>query len=417
LMTAISSLSSALFCLPASGLGHRWGYRRAMIMGMVLLIAGYGSLPLAEFVPRGWQSGWILVTYLLSGLGQVLHMVSVTPSLTAASTPTERSHVFSIRVALMPVAGFAGSLVGGLLPGFFASVLGVPLDDPAPYRYPLWIGALLISPSLFVLWATDQVQQEADEESATSDEPNRGREATVAQSGRPGPRARRRAFPFGVGRSAPVGLILLLSLVSFLRVSGEGGPRTFLNVYLDTDLGIPVAQIGVLMGVGRLLAIVAALVTPVLISRIGGGYTIVLGAVGASLGLLPLALIPHWAAAGVGFMLLNVLASVSRSAFIVYSQEAVPPRWRVTISATTTMAASISRTLIGFGGGYLVQSIGYRGLFGIGASMTMAGAALFWIRFCLPSTGSSRGPIASWWSAGRLRALFRGRGEEEETAK
>ena len=69
------------------------------------------------------------------------------PFLTLICPPRLRNHVFSTQVALWPLAGFAGSLCGGLLPGLFSAFLGLPEDHPAPYRYPLLLaaGVLFIS--------------------------------------------------------------------------------------------------------------------------------------------------------------------------------------------------------------------------------------------------------------------------------
>jgi MFS family permease len=364
LVTAMSPLSSVVFSLPASVVGRRWGYRRVMLVGAFLLIAGNGLLPLAEFLQRGAQDEWIVVTYLISGLGVALYLVNLTPSIMAATTPVERNHVFSVRIGLLPLSGFAGSLAGGALPGLFSRLLGISLDDPAPYRYPLWIATLLLSPAMWMLWATREAHPERDKRGAFKLD---ARDKVLLKT---------RSW-----RGVPIGVIVLLSFVGFLRVAGEGAPRTFFNVYLDVDLGVPTAQIGVLMALGRLLAVSSALVAPVMMARRGKARTVVLGALGVALGLLPMSLVPHWVAAGLGFAAMTSLAAISRSAFIVYIMEAVPPRWQGLMSAATTMSAALSWSLTSMIGGYLVHAVGYRGLFALGAGLTTAGALLFEFAF------------------------------------
>ena len=203
-VTGLSSLFSAAFCLPASAAGHRWGHRRALIVGLFLMLLGCALLPLAEWIPPAAQQEWIVATYLLQGLGSSLYLVSLSPAFTAASTPTERPHVFAVRVAMMPLAGFGGSLVGGLLPGIFARTLGVSEDLAAPYRLSLWVATLLLIPVFPALLAARRISEESEEEQS----------ADAHVSGRPPP----------MGLSAPVGVILLLSMVGFLRVAGEGAP-------------------------------------------------------------------------------------------------------------------------------------------------------------------------------------------------
>jgi predicted MFS family arabinose efflux permease len=139
----------------------------------------------------------------------------------------------------------------------------------------------------------------------------------------------------------------------------------------------------------RLLAVPAGLLMPVIAARWGNGRTVALGALGVSLSLLPLALVPHWAAAGLGFMALTALAAIARSAFIVFAMEAVESRWRAAMSGATTLSASVSWAATAYGGGYLIDVIGYRGVFLIGAVSTMVGAGLFWGCFCRSRSGQT----------------------------
>jgi len=287
-------------------------------------------------------------------VGQALYMVNVTTFLMNASTLQDRNHVFSARIAFLPLAGFVGSLVAGGLPGILASVLHTSLEQPTPYRLVLLAAAALLLPAVFVLLAAKEPK-------------------TVTSQ---------RETSFQESSGSPIATIGLLAFIGFLRVMGEGTPRAFINVYLDADLHVPLAQIGLLIGTARLLAVPAGLVMPLLSARWGTGRTVVLGALGVALGLLPLALVPHWLAAGLGFMAMTALAAIARSAFIVFTMESVPARWRGTMSGATTMSASVSWGATAYGGGYLIQTMGYRGVFLIGAALTLAGAGLFWFRFC-----------------------------------
>ncbi len=361
LVNAMSSLATVLLALPASALGLRWGTRRAMIGGLVLSVIGNSALPMVDGGPL--RDVWILGTYLLSGLGMALYLVNVNPFLMEATTSAERNHVFSVRVALLPLAGFAGSLIGGALPGLLAPILQSTLDQPDPYRYPLLVAGLLLAPAIPVLFASGGAKD--------------GRTARV-EPNTPGPD---RGLP-RVPESVPLGPVLFLPFIGFLRVMGEGIPRAFLNVYLDTQLHVPTAQIGALVGLARLLAVPAGLLMPLLVAKWGTGQTVFAGALGVVLSLLPVALVPHWAAAGLGYMAMTALAAIARSAFIVHAMEAVPPRWQPTMSGATTLSAAVSWGVTAFAGGYLVDTVGYGPLFLIGAGLTLAGALLFWSRRC-----------------------------------
>jgi predicted MFS family arabinose efflux permease len=280
-------------------------------------------------------------------------LVNANPFLTGATTSSERSHAFAVQAALWPLAGFAGSLCGGLLPRVVAVTLGVGSDDPAAYRYPLLFAAALLLPAALLLLSVHDVSGErvqADTEV----------------------------------RASPRALILMLSLVVLLQVGGEGAARTFFNVYLNDGLRLPTALIGALVAVGQLLAVPMALATPVLIARWGADRTIMLGALGMALSLLPLALFPHWLMASFSFMSLITLASVARPATMVYQMELIPPGWRAAMSGATTLAAGLSWAGIAWGGGYVIAALGYRSLFLASAGLTAVGALLFWVCFRLP---------------------------------
>ena len=354
LVQGVSWLPMVFLSLPAGELGRRWGLRRTMIAGTILLVLGAGLPPLAEFIPTPFWAGWLLVTYALSGAGAALYIVSSNPLLMSATSPEERSHVFSLQSALSPLAAFTGNLMSGLLPGLLATPLGVTLDDPAPYRYPLLLAGGLSILSLLPLLAMREVGRV---------EP---REATVET------------------RPAPWGLIALLASFALLRVVGGGAVRTFFNVYMDAGLQAPTSLIGSLAATSRLLPMAAALAGPLLVARWGRVRTVVLGSAGMALAILPLALIRHWGAAGLGLMGVSTMTLVTYPAFTVYHQEIVPAGRRATVSGAVATAESASSAAMVMAGGYIITALGYRAFFLIGAGLTAISALLFWAAFRVP---------------------------------
>lgn len=348
LVNAAGLLGMGLFCIPAGLLGVRWGSRTALVVGLVAGMLGWGLLPLAEFVPDGVRPGWLVGMNLLAYCGLSLYLVNANPFLMTATTEVERNHVYSVQSALWPLAGFMGSLAGGLLPGWVSALLALPSDHVAPYRYPLLLAALFLLPGIVALLATREAA--LPEEAATD---------TL--------------------RSTPLALIAMLAVIVFFQTAGEGIGRTFFNVYLDASLGVSTSQIGALLAAAQLLAVPAALATPLLAARWGLRRVYLLASWGMALSLLPLALIPQWGAAGVAFMGLIALASVTRPAITVYQMELVAPAHRPAMSAATTMAVGISWASVASGGGYLITLAGYPLLFLLGAVLTMIGVVLFWL--------------------------------------
>jgi MFS family permease len=242
--------------------------------------------------------------------------------------------------------------------------LAVSVDHPAPYRYPLLLVGLVFVVDLFVTLATreggSEQQQPTDSEGSV----------VTAHSPRAG--------------AAPVAVIGLIGVVMALYSTGQWAATTFFNVYMDSALDAPALLIGGLAGAAQLVAGIATLSMPLLAKRWGKQRVIGWGSIGAALSLLPLALIPHWAAAGVGYIGAFALATTVNAAIFVYSQELVPPAWQAVMSGSVWMGMGIGGAAIVVGGGYLITALGYVSLFLTAAGVTAAGGLLCLAYFRVP---------------------------------
>ena len=373
LLNGVGPLGFAFFSLLAGALGGRWGSRWTMLLGLSLMLIGCGSLPLAEFSPVTWQTGWLSFNFILIFCGLAMYLVNATPFLMEAATVKERTHVFSAQIAIFFLAGFTGSLVGGFLPGFFATTFGLTLEQPGPYRYPLLLAAFLLLPAIAAIIATDKVHPEP--KAAADIKPKPGR----------GPRTLLYIFP--------VGLVTILMVVRFFQIGAVAISMTFFNVYMDAALQVSTAQIGTLSGLGRLLAVPLALATPLMVTRWGKGPIIVWVSFAVAISMLPLALIPHWSAAGMGYIGVMAMSSVRLSTFLPYSMELVAPHLRALVSGLGEMAAGLSFAAMGLGGGYLITAWGYSPLFLVGAGFSAMGGLIFWTYFRIPRGELAHQPV------------------------
>ena len=340
---AISSLVVGLSC-------KRSGNRRAMILGMGINLVAFSVLPLIRWDQFSLGDTLLIITYALSWLGLALVIVNIIPFLISATGPQERSLVFGMVGAILSLSGFSGNLLGGLLPGYFASKLGGSLNSPFPYRYTLLFAAIFLIPGLVALIATREIGNDSPAQT------------NVKKVGK-----------------VPLGLIIPLTLVMLLMRTGEGSVRTFFNVYLDTALGESTALIAILSAAGQLLAIPAALATPMLIKALNLRRTLIMGIIGMACSLIPLAFIQNWQAAGLGFLGVMALTSFTVPAFGIYHQEHLPKIWRTVMSGTATMAVGLSWAITSFGGGFIITNSGFRVFFITAAIFTLCGGLLFWV--------------------------------------
>lgn len=64
------------------------------------------ALPVAEVIPDGWRSGWIVTTSTVSLLGVVLASANGLTWLAALVAHDARDHAFAVRQAVIPLRGF-----------------------------------------------------------------------------------------------------------------------------------------------------------------------------------------------------------------------------------------------------------------------------------------------------------------------
>ena len=346
-VNATGAASYALLCLPAGAMGRRWGPRRMIVLGLGLIAVGNSMLPFAEFMPREWQAHWLIFARMPRAFGFALSIVNAGPFLLSITTRVERTHVFSVQAAMWPIAGFAGNIVGGVLPGTIAAMTGTSLEAPAPYRYPLFFAAAMIVPAALAVAATRQT------------------EGLPAGGGQQGVSPRPRGPMAAV---AAAGVLCAISMAT---------QQTFFNVYMDDFLGEPTALIGAVSATAMLLSGFAALSTPLIVASRGQRSTIAATSLLQAAALLPVMLWGNWAGAAGTLFLVQALSAIRLPALTVFQQEIVEARWRPGMAAVSSMAMGFSFMLTGSFGGQVIADFGYGTLFAIAAVASILGTVLF----------------------------------------
>lgn len=359
LVNSAGSLVFALVSLPAGMLGQRFGSRRMLVIGLGILAGGCLLLPLADLLPATQRLGWLIGQIIVVYTGLAIYFVNTAPFLLSVIEAARRNALFSLQTGLSSFAAFVGSLLGGLLPPLCAAIFGLSADDPAAYRYALLLAAVALLPGIVALRALPDAR--SGHASEAQRPPARGTAPSALR--------------------ALVGLLALIALVRTLQVSGLAVVSSFFNVYLDAALRLPSAQIGAIIAAGRLLGVPAALATGRLTARFGNRAVVIGATLGTAVSILPLALIPHWGAAGFGFIGVIGFSWVRYAASLVYFLELVPPQHRATVSGVTEMAAGVCFTLLTFSGGYIIALLGFQTLFLLGAAITALSAGVFWLLF------------------------------------
>lgn len=345
---ASSALAYMAMGVPSGLLGRRFGTRNVMLVGGLGCTLGMALLPVTEFVPPSLQHAWPFLSQVTLTLSWSMLNVSMVPALMAITTSDARDAAYAVTGAVRSFGMFIGTLFGGLLPGLFAQLLGHSLDGPAPYRYALFVGSGLSALSLLPLGMIGPAQPR------TAD----------------GPRAKRGPFPL-----LPIGL--MVGYVC-LRHAGWATSQAFGNAYMDTELQLSTSSIGLIIGAGQLLAMLASLTTPRLATRRGNGWILVMTTMGLALSLVLMGLFAHWTAAGLGSVGILILGAVWMPALQVFQMDLVEEDWRSLAYGAISMAMGFGFATTSFGGGYVIAAAGYRVLFLVGAALCAAAGAAMW---------------------------------------
>jgi MFS family permease len=334
--------------VPAGAIGMRLGSRRAMIIGGLLGLAGWGVGPAACFLlfPSARMSA-LIVSRVISAVGGALFIVNANPALMGAVAPRDRTYAFAFNGAGVSLMTFLGSICGGLLPPLFSRITGESLASAPPYGYALWAAVVVLAPAMISLYRFRDAAPEAS--------------IVVAR---------------GAAR-APLAVIAVIAGVRFLRECGYGGVLNFFTIYLDAALRIPTALIGVLVSASAIASIVFTPLMPMIARRWGTGRTSLAGllAMGASVFLMAFG--SHWLPAAVGWAGMTAANSINEAAMQVYILEIVAPQWRALMSGAANMATTLGLALSASGGGYLIGAIGYSSLFAIAGTLLLVSTAAF----------------------------------------
>ena len=332
LANGVGRLGAALFSIIGGALGTRFGSRRVAIIGIVL-----ASICLMLVAGGEWFSGttrqvWIVVVVACAWMGGSAFLVNQAPILTGLTTPEQRSHAFSSLQATAIFGGFCGNLVGGFLPQVVVFIAGVPGDSPSAYRFPLLLGGLIVADAGLMTLLTQKGAARGERLSAAQRDP------------------------------VPVGPTLVMAVVALLLNASMAAYGTFFAVYLDSVLGVATPLIGLLMALTKLLS-VSTLITPLLIRRWGKSKTLLGAGIGISVSAIPIALFPHWLAAGASLLVQSMMSNFRLPAYLQLTQEHLKARWRALVSGAVQTATGLSVFGVSLVGGFAVAFIGYPAMF------------------------------------------------------
>ena len=352
--SATGALGYMAMSIPSGALSTRFGIRPIMLAGGITAVIGMVIFPLTEFLPLWAGRTWPIISQIVMTGGWAMFNVNLVPALMILSTAENRNHAFAVNSMFRGLGTFVGTIVGGFLPGLFAYLAGQSVDVPFPYGLSLWLGTIIAVVALIPMFRVSPVTSGANLSGETDNEP----------------------FP-----TWPLTLILVHV---YLSHGAWAACQAFCNAYMDTDLHLSTAAIGLIVGIGQFATVIAPLLNPRLASRHSNGWILMAATMGISLSLLPLAFLTHWVAVGVGRLGVMALAAVWLPASQVYMMEMAGNRWRSLAYGIVSMVMGFTFASVSLAGGYVAAEWGYRSLFFGGLVISLLGAGLMWLMLNKP---------------------------------
>jgi MFS family permease len=363
-------LAALLLSVPLGLLSDRIGYKSAMLLG-----AGVGVAAMCLQVTM--QSPvLILAMAFLAGMGTSLYFLSQAPFMMRVSSEENRSMLFSLNFALVPLAGVIGSALAGQLPALFGGMLGVQGRSASAYQAVLLTGLIVGGGAIIIFLglipkphAKAAVREDAP---ASAEKPEE---------------------PFWRTLSRP--LTVQLSLPNLLSGLGAALLIPYVNVFFVQRFAISDQALGFLFSFSELLTGLASILAPGLALSLGSKISaVVITQAGSLIFLALMGFIPIMLLAAIGFLARGTLMNMASPLFDAFAMEQVPENEQATVNSVKNLTWNLGWAVGPYLSGVIQQSYGFNPIFILTGILYAASVAVTWLLFHKREKQSSK-PVVS----------------------
>lgn len=336
-------VASALSLFPGGALCDRIGRKNTLLVSTALKVV---SIIVLCSVTDQYL---LLLANSVRGVSNSLARVSIDPFMMEQSNHYERMHLFSVNAALRNFSRMIGSLLGGLLPTFFAFAV---INLGTQYQYTLYTAGI------FTLLAFIPLGFITEKRVITK--PSSEPKALLLG---------KRAF------------VLKFTFCSIIIGFGAGIIVPFFNVYFHQVLHASAAEIGLMFSAGELSMGIASLVLPFMVRKFGKvGSTVLTQAVSIPF-LLLIMVSSRLFTAFIGFFMRMTLMNMSHPAQQNFYMGKIPEHERGKANSISHFGSTIFRAAGSDIGGYLIATGTFSHAFQMTAVLYVIGTVLFYTFF------------------------------------
>ena len=332
LINSLPSFTGLLLGIPMGRISDRVGRKPAMIIGIV----GTGLTMLGQITFH--QQGLIAVMAGLTGIFNMLVLVSLSPLMMKLSDEQNRTLLFSLNYGLQTLAGALGSLFAGQLPALFGILLHASQTSAIAYRWVLATNILLGTTSLIPLWMMKEPKTP---------------QTTIQPAARP-----TRLDP-SLSR-----LIIKLAAPNFLIGIGAAILIPYMNIFFKDRFNISDSLLGLLFSLSALFIGIGSLIGPRLTVQLDGKIrTVVFTQLASVVFMLMVGFIPSLWIAGFSVLMRGALMNMSSPLYAAFCMEQTPERQQGFVSSVLNIAWQIGWSVGPYLSGVVQVRYGFTPLF------------------------------------------------------
>jgi MFS family permease len=350
LVNSMPSLAGLVLGIPLGRLSDRIGRKTALIIG--LFVSSLTMLAQITF----HQPAVIVLMAFLTGIFNMLFIISQAPLMVKLSNKENRTMLFSLNYGLQTIAGAVGSLFAGQLPAIFGTVLRVDANSAVAYQAVLIVSILLGMTALIPLWAMQEPQTTQDSTSSTS--------------------------PQSKPSSSLTRMTLKMITPQILIGFGAAILIPYMNVFFKFRFNISDSLLGFLFSLSALMIGVGTLIGPRLATRLGGKVHAVVATQFSSLiFLLVMGFAPFLWLSAIGYLMRTALMNMSSPLFSAFCMEHTPENQQGYVNSLLNLSWNIGWAVGPFISGLVQQNYGFTPLFIATAVLYLTAIVFAWFFF------------------------------------
>ena len=347
-LLTISSLVALAGALPAGYIGDRIGRKAALLLSNAMLCVSLLGIVWLHSPDE------LIIWNIISGLGQSLMGVTMGPFLMENSGEEERTYLFSFGAGLRMTTAFFGNWLGGHLPTWWGSLLGIAPTDPEAYGATLLCVAVLLFLALIPL-----LMLRGRRPHDALDSPSQS--------------------PLEFAIKNPRLLAKLVSPMLLISV-GAGLFMPFMNLFFRTMHDRSDASIGSLFAWGSLMMAVGLMIAPPLADRIGKMRLVITSQALSIPFLVMLGFSPWYWLSAAAYLIRVALMNMSGPVYDTFVMERVDESARATVASLVSMCWNFGWAFSPTISGWLQVRYGFAPVV-LGTILTYIIAILLYIRF------------------------------------